>query len=111
LVELVGKELDLIEDAIGMVSVTVSKEEVATVVQLVPLIGGGVFYNITLLLKALSDVRFNIFKPVLQLGILVRITVDLVKSIKQVISRSAAGKALNQCLERSQPGLGFIDKT
>lgn len=110
LVELVGKELDFIEDAVGMVSVTVSKEEVATVVQLVPLIGGSVFHNIALLLQALSDVRVNLLEPVLQLGILVRITVDLVKSIKQVISRSAIGKALNQCLERSKHGLIFIDK-
>lgn len=99
LVELVGEELDLISDAIGVVAVTVAKEEVAAVVELVPLIGSTVLHDVALLAKALSDVGINLLEPVLQLRVSVSVAVDLVDRIHEIVGRSVVGETLNESLE------------
>jgi hypothetical protein len=73
LVELVGKELDLIDNTVGVVAVTVTEEEVSTVVELIPLVGSGILHDIALLLQDLSGISVNALEPVLELWVLVGI--------------------------------------
>jgi len=73
LVELVCEELDLIDNTVGVVAVTVTEKEVSTVVELVPLVGSGILHDVTLLLQDLSDISVNVLKPVLELWVLVGI--------------------------------------
>lgn len=72
-VELVGKKLSLVDNAISVVAVTVPEKEVSTVIERIPLVGSRVLHDITLLLQNLSDVLVNTLEPVLQFWVLVGI--------------------------------------
>jgi hypothetical protein len=53
-------------------------------------------------LKTLANISVQTFEPVLQLGITVGITVDLVQGIKKVIGTGGVGKAFDESLEFGQ---------
>ena len=102
LVELVGEELGLVEDAIGMISVPLAEEESTLVVDLVPFVVGLILQNVTLLLKALADVLVEALEPVLEFRVLVGIAVNLVECIEEVIEAGRVGEAFDESLEFCQ---------
>ena len=104
LVELVGEELCLVNDTIGVIAVTLAKKEVALVIKLVPLLVGVVLHYIALLFEATAKVGVNVFEPTAKLGVLISITVDLVYGVEPVVRRRAVGKALDEDLKVDQHG-------
>jgi len=102
LVELIDVELELIGNSVGVVAVAVTEEELALVVELVPLLGGRVLEDVALLLEALADVLVHVSEPALKLGITVGIAVDDVDGVEHVVQRGAVGEALDESLEVGQ---------
>ena len=102
LIELISQELDLIHNAISVVAVTITEKEVATIVQIIPLVRGTILHDVSLLLQDLADVRVQVTEELLQLGILVGILVNGVERIEKVVGRGAVGKSFNERLERCQ---------
>lgn len=115
LVELIGQELELIDDAVGVSAVLVAEKVVAVVVKAVPLLVGSIIENIALLLEAAADVAVHGLEPVLELGISVRILINGVDGSPEIIAGSAVGEALNEGLEITlglgQGGAGLLHST
>jgi hypothetical protein len=109
LVELIRQELGLVNDAVSVVAVTVAKEEVATIIERVPLLGCLIFHDVALLLEAFSDIRINLLEPRLELGVLVGIAVDLVDGVEKILGRCAVGESFDQSLELGQCGLVLLE--
>lgn len=103
-VELLAQELELVNDAVGVVLVAVAEEEVAVVVQAVPLLGRLVLENVALLLKALAEELIGILEEALELWVAIGIGVDLVDGVDEVVERGAIGKAFQESLEVCQRG-------
>lgn len=97
-VELVAQELELLKDTVRVRLVTVTEEEVALIIYLVPLIRRSILQDVALLLEALADVDIQVLEPVLQLRIPVGVLVDLVDGIEQVVHGGAVRKTLNKRL-------------
>lgn len=110
-IELLADELELVRNAVGVAAVTTAQELVTLVVDLVPLLGGTILQDVTLLLQALADVLVEVPEPALELGILIGILVDLVDRIDKVVGGGAVGEALEECLDVGQPMLVFCCKT
>jgi hypothetical protein len=106
--ELVAEELDLIDKTVGVGSISLTEKEVSSVIESVTLIVGGVLENVSLLLEALANISVKVLEPLAELGIVIRILVDLIKSIEKIVRRSAVGKSLNQKLEVILSGLEVI---
>ena len=102
LVELLAIELELVENAVRVISVSLAEEESAFVVDLVPLIVGLILQDVALLLETLADVLVETLEPVLEFRVLVGITVDLVKGIEEVIKTGRVGEAFDEGLEFCQ---------
>lgn len=98
-VKLLGKELDLVDDTVGVTAVLVAEQESAVVVELVPLLGGLVLEDEPLLEEAASDVVVHALEPVLKLTVVISVTVNLGDGVPKVRSRGTVGKALNQSSE------------
>lgn len=102
IVKLVAEELDLIEKSVAVVLVAITEEEVALVVQFVPLFSGLIFHDETLLLQALANVGVEVFKEPSELWVLVGITVDGIDSVKQVIHGGVVGETFEDNLQVCQ---------
>jgi hypothetical protein len=102
LVKLIAHELELVHNTVGVVSVSIAEEEVSLIVEGVPLVGGLVLEDIALLLEASSDVLVHRFEPVLELGVLLGITVQLVYGVEEIVGRGRVGKTLDKGLEFCQ---------
>ena len=102
LVELVSHELGLVDDAVGVVSVTFAEEELTLVIDAVPLVIGRILQNETLLLKTATDEFVEILEPVLQFGVLVGITIDIIQCIEQVIEARRVRETFDQSLQLCQ---------
>jgi hypothetical protein len=100
-IELLSEELELISNAVGVATVATAEQIMTVVVDTVPLFSGGVLHDESLLLKAPTDVGVELLEPVLEFGVTVRILVDLVDRIYQVIERSAVGETLKEGLHIS----------
>jgi hypothetical protein len=101
-IKLIGQKLDLVDNAVCMVAIAISKKEISAVIELVPFISGTIFHNVTLLLKALPHVGIDLLEPGFQLGVFISIAVNVVDSVEEVIGRSAIGKSLNECLRKKK---------
>lgn len=99
IVEFVTKEFDLIENTVGVVLVAITQEEVALIVQLVPLFGGLILKNVALLLQALANVSVKMSEETLEFWVLVGITVDGVDRIKQIIHGCIVGETFENDLQ------------
>ncbi|KAI6767974.1 hypothetical protein HG530_005983 [Fusarium avenaceum] len=108
LIELVGKELDLIDDTVGVASVLVTEEVSALVVQLIPLASGLILKDVTLLKEASADVRVHGLEPVLELAVVISIAVDLADSLPEVLGGGTIGETLNDGAEVT---LGGVETT
>src|SRR4051812_46529197 len=64
-VELVAQEFELVKNTVSMVTVTITKKEVATVIELVPFISSLIFHDVTLLLQAFPDISIHVPEPCL----------------------------------------------
>lgn len=84
-VELITQELGLISNAVGVAAVTMTEEEVASVIEVIPLLIGTISRNVALLLKAFADVPVRILEPILQLRISIGIAVDGIDGIPEVV--------------------------
>ena len=102
LVELVGKEFKLIKDTVGMVPVALSEEEMTLIIQLVPLVGGTILKDVTLLLESLADEFVHRFEPVLELGVAISISINLVQCVKEIIRAGRIGETFDEGLEFCQ---------
>lgn len=98
-VKLLGKELDLVDDTVGVTAVLVAEQESAVVVELVPLLGGLVLEDEPLLKEAAADVVVHALEPVLKLTVVISVTVNLGDGVPKIRSRGTVGKALNQSSE------------
>lgn len=107
-IELLAQELELVDDAISVRPVTLTEEEVALVVNLVPLICGSILHDEALLLQAPTNVSIQALEPVLQLRVLVRILVNGVDRIEEVVQRGAVREALDEGLEVCQRYLDVL---
>jgi hypothetical protein len=85
LVELIAKELELIQDAIRMVAVSFAEEEMSSVIQSIPLIGRLILEDISLLLQAAAHVLVNRLEPLLELWVSVSISIDVVDGLEKII--------------------------
>lgn len=61
-----------------MVAVAIAEQEVAVVVELVPLVVGSILENVSLLFQATADETIKISEPILEFWIVIGVTVDLV---------------------------------
>lgn len=102
LVELVNVEFELIGNSVGVVAVAVAEEELALVVELVPLLSGLVLKNVALLLETLANVLVHVSEPTLELRVVVSIAVDDVDRVEHVVEGGAVGEALDEGLEVCQ---------
>src|SRR5580700_160846 len=94
-----------------MVAVTISKQEISTVIQSVPLFCGSIFHNVSLFLQAPSNKGIDLPGPILKFWVLVSVTVNLVDCVPQVISRGVVRETLDECLEvgfRSPQSIVFV---
>jgi hypothetical protein len=85
LVELISKELELVQNAVSMVAVAFAEEEMSSVIQSIPLVGRLVLEDISLLLQAAAHVLVNRLEPVLELWVLVSISIDVVDGLEKII--------------------------
>jgi hypothetical protein len=108
LVELVGKELDLIDDTVGVASVLVTEEVSALIVQLIPLASGLLLKDVTLLKEASTDVRVHGLEPVLELAVVISIAVDLADGLPEILGGSTVGETLKDGAEIT---LGGVETT
>lgn len=108
LVELIDQELDLVDNTVGVAAVLVTEEESTLIVELVPLTGGSIIKDVSLLEEAAADVRVHGLEPVLELTVLIGVAVDLVDSIPEVSSRGAVGVAFD---DGAQVILGLLETT
>lgn len=86
LIELISKELDLVNNTVGVAAVLVAEEVATLVVELIPLASGLVLKDVALLEEASSDVRVHSLEPILELTVVIGITVDLANSFPEVLS-------------------------
>ena len=82
LIELVPNELEFIKDAIGVISITITEEELSLIIKGIPLLSGSILQYIPLFLKASASILINGLEPVLEFRITVRISVDIVERFK-----------------------------
>jgi hypothetical protein len=101
-IELVAKELDLVENTVGVGSVLLAEKMIALVVECIPLISSSILEDEALLRETLADVSIDLLEPVLELRVLVGVAVDLVEGIEKVIGASSVRETFNQCLEVGQ---------
>lgn len=101
-IELIAKEFEFVQDAIGVVAITITEEELSLIVKSIPLFRGRVLENVTLLLEATTCELVNRLEPVLQFWVAVGISVDVVKRFEQVVSAGRVCKTLDESLEISQ---------
>lgn len=99
LFKLVGQELNFVDDLVGVAAVALASQVTALLVQLVPLAGSLILHNEALLPQAPANVSVDVLEPAAQLGILVRITVNVVQRLEKVSQRSVVGKAFNESAE------------
>ncbi len=104
LVKLVTQELDLIDDAVRMITVTLTKQIPAMIIEFIPLILSSILHDEALFLEALAYVCINALEPFPKFGILIGITIDVVDGFEEVVSRSAVRESFDECLELSQHG-------
>ena len=97
-VKLLGEELNLVSDLVGVVPVAVAEQELALVVELVPLGVGVILDDVTLLLQAAADEPVHVGEPALELGVLLGIAVDLVDRVGEVVERGGVGETLEKSL-------------
>jgi hypothetical protein len=91
-----------------VITVTVAKQVVALVIELVVLMGRLRLENVSFLLKALADEPVDGAEPVLELGIFVSITVDVVDGVYQIVRAGVVGESLEQNLETLLGGLQVV---
>jgi hypothetical protein len=77
-IKLVREEFYFVNDAVSVVAITLTKEEVSAVVELIPLISSAILHNVALLLETLSDVCVDILEPRLELGIFLSVPIECV---------------------------------
>ncbi|KNB10096.1 hypothetical protein FOXG_20303 [Fusarium oxysporum f. sp. lycopersici 4287] len=99
LVELVGKELDLIDNTVGVTAVFVAEEVSSLVVELIPLTSGLILEDVTLLKEASADVRVHSLEPVLELTVVISVAVNLADGLPKILSGGAVGESLNDSAE------------
>jgi hypothetical protein len=85
LVELITKELELVQNAVSMVAVAFTEQKMSSVIQSVPLVGRLVLEDISLLLQAAAHVLVNRLEPVLELWVSVSISIDVVDGLEKII--------------------------
>jgi hypothetical protein len=103
-VELVAHELELVDDSVGVVAVTLAEKVSAVVVELIPLFVGGILHNEALFLEAFANVFVDALEPFLEFGVFLGVTVDVVDRLEEVVSRRAVRESFDQSLELSQHG-------
>lgn len=79
LVELISHELQFINEVIGMVTVSLSEQELSLIVELVPFSVGLVLQNVTLFSKTSASVFVEMSEPALEFRVSISITVELVE--------------------------------
>lgn len=103
-IKLLGKELDLVNDAVGMTAVLVAEEVSTLVIELIPLAGRLLLEDVTLLEEASADVRVHRLEPILELAVVISVAVDLANSLPEVLSGCAVGESLNDSTEITLSG-------
>lgn len=111
LVELISKELDFVDDTVGMVSVSFTEEELSLVVQLMPLLVGLILEDVSLLFQTFTDVLVNRLEPVPQFWVAVGIGVDVLDAVEEIFAACAIGKAFDQSLDFCQRLLICFDES
>src|SRR5205814_9759681 len=96
--ELIGQKPELIGDTIDVISIPVSEQEHAMVIQVVILVVGLVSKDESLLLQAFADVRIQFTEPGLELWVTIRIGVDMVNRIEEIVGRRVVCKPLDDSL-------------
>jgi hypothetical protein len=81
-IKLVTNKSELVNNAVGMASVTLTKENVSMIVELIPLLGSSVLHDKPLLFETSSDVGVDLFEPVLQRRVLIGITINGIDRVK-----------------------------
>ncbi len=102
LVKLISKKLGFIDDAVGVIAVSFTEEELSMVVQLVPFFIGLILENEALLFQTFADEFVDRLEPVLQFWIAVGIGVDVLDGFEEIFGAGAIGEALNQSLDFGQ---------
>jgi hypothetical protein len=110
-IELGAKELDLIENAVGVGSVLLAEKMIALVVKGVPLLVSSILEDEALLLETLANIGIDLLKPALQLRVLVSIAVDLVEGVEKVVGAGSVGETFDQGLKVRQCWATFLTKT
>jgi hypothetical protein len=64
--------------------------------------------DVALLTKTSTNVVVNICKPLSKLLIIVSITINLVKSIEEILGAGSISKSLEDCLKVGQRGSGSL---
>ena len=85
LVELITKELELVQNAVSMVAVAFSEQKMSSVIQSIPLVGRLVLEDISLVLQAAAHVLVNRLEPLLELWVSVSISIDVVDGLEKII--------------------------
>lgn len=104
LVELVGEELDLVNNTVGVAAVLVAEEVSTLIVELIPLTGGLVLQNVALLKEASADVRVHRLEPILELAVVISVLVDLADSLPKILGGGTVGESLNDSAEVALSG-------
>lgn len=76
-----GKERQLVDHTVCVITVAVAEEEVATVIDLIPFVGGGILHDKALLLEAFTNIVVHVTEPLLQFRVTIGISVHVVNRI------------------------------
>lgn len=78
-----------------------AKQVVTVVIDLIPLLVGGIIHNEALLLEALPNIGIKLLEPILQFGVAIGIPIELIDRVDQIIERGAIGKPLQESLDKN----------
>jgi hypothetical protein len=98
-VKLLPKEFEFIGNTVSVTAITMSKQVMAVVVDLVPLFVGGIIHNEALLFQTLPNVAIKLLEPILQFRVAISIPVQLIDRVDEIVERGAIRKSLQQSLE------------
>ncbi len=102
LIELETEKFEFVKDAVGVVSIAITEQELAFLLELVEFFGGVVLQNVPLLLETLAYISVDLAEPAFELWVTIGISVDVIERLEEVVGRGVIREAFNQSLQLGQ---------